>query len=236
VGLTVSERLPVPRFEADGRAPPRLTERRGRLLVIGGGALLVALVASSLANATRVGLRCIDGQLVPVRGSWMPAGEEPLEDPSLPPLPVPAAACEDEDLDGPSALRARHREIAQSRVDAAVRREDARGLPPSTIDAAMAELPPGADEEARAQRRAMLQSIVDVKVEQARQSQQDAVRWIEQARQAGVDPGHLRAAERILGLPVPATEAPAPTAEDDEPSEAPPEATPGRASSLPRSL
>ena len=45
-----------------------------------------------------------------------------------------------------------------------------------------------------------LGSIVDAKVEDARAAHQDALRWIERARQAGVDPARVRAAERALGL------------------------------------
>lgn len=232
----MSDRDPVPRFVPDARAPVRLGERRGRLLVIAAGGLLLALLASSVANTTRVGLRCIDGELVAVRGSLMPAGEEPLDDPNLPPLLVPTAACEDEDLPDLAALRARHRELAHG-GDAPRRAEDRQPRTPTALDA-LPELPDDADEETQAERRALLQTMVDEKVEQARASQQEALRWIERARQAGVDPARLRAAERALGLlaaPVEAVAAP------DQPSPTPdargPTVTQAPAGpSLPRSL
>jgi hypothetical protein len=174
------------------------------------GALVLALVASSVANAGRASLRCVDGQLLAFRGSLMPAGEEPLDDPSLPPLPVPSAACEDEELEDLAALRARHREIARSRVDEVMRSEDRLAIE-STMEAldAMAEPAAGDEgEEVLHERRALLQSIVDAKVQEARDAQQDALRWIERARNTGVDPAHLRAAERSLDLPAVEPEAP----------------------------
>lgn len=217
----MSDRLPVAPFEPDGRASALPVERRGRLLVIAAGALLLALVASSVANTTRVGLRCVEGQLVAYRGSLMPAGEEPLDDPSLPPLSVATTACEDEELTDLSALRARHREITRSRMGEVIAHATPEELEPSTLDA-LTELPEDADEEARAERRTMLRSVVDAKVEHARKSQQEAVRWIEQARRAGVDPAHLRAAERMLGLAPPQPAAPAepePATNDEAPAD-----------------
>jgi hypothetical protein len=200
----VSDVLPVPRFDPGARAPSQLAERRVRLLVLGAGALVLSLVVSSVANTRRVGLRCVDGQLVAYRGSLLPAGEEPLDDPSLPPVPVPAAACEDEELEGLAELRARHRELTRGRIDDAIRSEDRVAIE-STVEAldAMADPAAGGDgsEDVLRHRRDLLGSIVDAKVEDARAAHQDALRWIERARQAGVDPARLRAAERALGLP-----------------------------------
>lgn len=209
-----------------------MVERRGRLLVIAAGALLLALVVSSVANTSRVSLHCDDGVLVAHRGSLMPVGDEPLDDPSLPPLPVPMAVCEDEEFPDLATLRTRYHEIARTRMgEAMAHHPTAEPLEPATLDA-LAELPEDADEQTVAARRAMLRSIVDAKVEAARKSQQDAVRWIEQARRAGVDPAHLRAAERMLGL-VPATRAP------DEPDEPEPpakdEQAPAEPTDAPRS-
>lgn len=203
---TVSDDLPVPRFDPGARATGQLAERRVRLLALVGGALVLALVASSVANAGRASLRCVDGLLVAHRGSLMPVGEEPLDDPSLPPLPVPAAACEDEELAGLPELRARYRELTRSRVDEVIRSEDRIAIE-STVAAldAMAE-PDGEDggedagEDVLRDRRDLLEAIVDAKIEEARAAHQDAVRWIERARQAGVDPARVRAAERALGL------------------------------------
>jgi hypothetical protein len=214
---TVSNDLPAPRFEAGARASGQLAERRIRLLVLAGGALLLALVASSVANAGRVSLRCVDGQLVAYHGSLLPVGEEPLDDPTLPPVPVPAAACEDEELSGLAELRARHLELTRGRVDEAIRSDDRVAIE-STVEAldAMADPAAGGDgrEAVLRNRRDLLGTIVDAKVEDARAAHQDALRWIERARQAGVDPARLRAAERALGLPESTTTEPeAPPAE-----------------------
>jgi hypothetical protein len=223
----VSDVLPVPRFEPGGRTPGPLGERRIRLLALAAGALVLALVASSVANAGRASLRCVDGQLVAYRGSLLPVGEEPLDDPTLPPLPVPAAACEDEELPGLAELRARHRELTRGRVGDALRSEDRVAIE-STVEAldAMAD-PAAADdgtESVLRDRRELLESAVEAKVEDARAAHRDALRWIERARQAGVDPARLRAAERTLGLHV------APVAEDVTPAPTiptPPAAEPG---------
>jgi hypothetical protein len=204
--------------------------------MLAAGAVVLALVASSVANAGRTSLRCIDGQLVAFRGSLMPAGEEPLDDPSLPPLPVPSAACEDEELEGFDALRARHREIARSRVNEVMRSEDRLAIE-STMEAldAMAEPAAGDErEDVLHERRELLQSIVDTKVEEARDAQQDALRWIERARQTGVDAARLRAAERSLGRPVAEPE-PEPLPPDAELEPAPAEPAPAELAA-PRSL
>jgi len=177
---------------------------------------VLALVASSVANAGRTSLRCVDGQLVAHRGSLMPAGEEPLDDPGLPPLPVPAAACEDEELAGLPELRARHRELTRGRVDEVIRSEDRVAIE-STVEALDAMAEPegeGVGEDVLRDRRDLLEAIVDAKVDEARATHQDALRWIERARQAGVDPARVRAAERALGLHDDrATEPPAPQPE-----------------------
>lgn len=199
----VSEDLPVPRFDAGPRGSGQLAERRVRLLMLAGGALVLALVASSVANAGRVSLRCVDGQLVAYHGSLLPVGEEPLDDPTLPPVPVPAAACEDEELPGLAELRTRHRELTRGRVDEAIRNDDRVAIE-STVEALDAMVDPGAasddGEDVLRDRRDLLGSIVDAKVEDASAAHQEALRWIERARQAGVDPARLRAAERALGL------------------------------------
>lgn len=199
----MSDDLPVPRFDPGVRGFGPLAERRVRLLVLAGGALVLALVASSVANAGRVSLRCIDGQLVAHRGSLLPVGEEPLDDPTLPPVPVPSAACEDEELPGLAELRARHRELTRGRVDEAIRSDDRVAIE-STVEALDAMVDPAtagdASEDVLRDRRDLLGSIVDAKVEDARVAHQDALRWIERARQAGVDPARVRAAERALGL------------------------------------
>lgn len=199
----MSDDSPVLRFDAGTRGSGQLAERRVRLLLLAGGALVLALVASSVANAGRVSLRCVDGQLVAYGGSLLPVGEEPLDDPTLPPVPVPAAACEDEELSGLAELRARHRELTRGRVDEAIRSDDRVAIE-STVEALDAMADPavaGEDsEDVLRDRRDLLGSILDAKVEDARAAHQDALRWIERARQAGVDPAHLRAAERALGL------------------------------------
>lgn len=215
----MSDVLPVPRFDPGARTSGQLAERRVRLLVLAAGALVLALVASSVANAGRVSLRCVDGQLVAYHGSLLPVGEEPLHDPSLPPVPVPTAACEDEELEGMAELRARHRELTRGRVDDAIRSEDRVAIE-STVEALDAMADPAAgdgSEDVLRDRRDLLGSIVDAKIEDARAAHQDALRWIERARQAGVDPARLRAAERALGLQAPA---------DAEPPDATPEAEP----------
>lgn len=199
----MSDDLPVPRFDPGVRGSGQLAERRIRLLVLAGGALVLALVVSSVANAGRVGLRCLDGQLVAYRGSLLPVGEEPLDDPSLPPVPVPAAACEDEDLPGLAELRSRHRELTRGRVDEAIRSDDQVAIE-STVEALDAMADPavvGDDgDDVLRDRRELLGSVLDAKIEAARAAHQDALRWIERARQAGVDPARVRAAERALGL------------------------------------
>ncbi len=214
---TVSDPQFSPRFDPGARALGQLVERRGRLLVLAAGALVLALVASSVANAGRTSLRCIDGQLVAYRGSLMPAGQEPLDDPTLPPLPVPSALCDDEDLDSLAALRARHREITRSRVDEVMRSDDRMAIE-STMEAlaAMAEAPEGISEGARERQRQVLHSLVDAKVEEARASQHEAVLWIERARRAGVDESHLRAAERELGVLDAEPESPAALPSEDD--------------------
>lgn len=224
----MSDDLPVPRFDPGARVSGQLAERRVRLLMLAAGALVLALVASSIANASRASLRCVDGQLVAYRGSLMPVGEEPLDDPTLPPVPVPAAACEDEELPGLAELRTRHRELTRGRVDDALRSDDRVAIE-STVEAldAMADPASGGDgsEDVLRDRRDLLGSIVDAKVEDARAAHQDALRWIERARQAGVDPARLRAAERALGLQA------APDVEPPPPApaiaDAAPEPTPG---------
>jgi hypothetical protein len=235
--ISVSDPVPVPRFDPGARAPGLSFERRGRLLVLAAGAMVLAVVASSVANAGRASLRCVDGQLVAHRGALMPAGEEPLDDPSLPPLSVPPGTCEDEELTGLSELRDRYREIARTRMDEAMRSEDRRAIE-STMDAldAMVEPSPGGDEDVLEQRRDLLESIVDAKVEEALARQQDALRWIERARNAGVEPARLRAAERALGLPTAELEAPEPEHEPEpEPAAPSPTAAPHEPAT-PRSL
>lgn len=237
----MNDDLSVPRFEPGVRVPGQLAERRVRLLALAGGALVLALVASSVANAGRVGLRCVDGQLVAYRGSFLPVGEEPLHDSTLPPVPVPAAACEDEDLSGVAELRSRHLELTRGRVDEALRSEDRVAIE-STVEALDAMADPASDasqrEDVLRNRRDLLGTIIEAKVEDARTAHQEAVRWIERARQAGVDPARLRAAERALGLHTEAPE-PAPSSEA-ELAEAPPEAEPAEPSPVepraPRSL
>jgi hypothetical protein len=215
----VSDDLPVPRFEPAARASGP-AERRIRLLVLAGGALVLALVASSVANAGRVSLRCVDGQLVPHRGSLLPVGEEPLGDPSLPPVPVPAAACEDEELEGFAALKARHLELTRGRIDDAIRSADRVAIE-STVEALDAMADPGTgSENLLRDRRDLLGTIVDQKVEDARVAHQHALRWIERAREAGVDPARLRAAERALGLPATADTEPPLAATDPPPAPA----------------
>lgn len=229
----MSEPRPTPpRFDPGARALGQLIERRGRLLVLAAGALLLALGASSVANNGRMSLRCVDGQLVAFRGVLMPAGEEPLDDPTLPPLPVPAAACEDEELESLDTLRARHRELAHGRMDEAMLSEDRMAME-STMEAldAMAETPESASDAERERKRKVLESVVDAKVEEARASQQEALRWIERAQRAGVDPARLRAAERMLWLLAPEPTAPPPPAEEmPEPS------SPALETPAPRSL
>lgn len=214
----------MPRFDPDARASGQLAERRVRLLVLAAGALLLALAASSVANAGRASLRCVDGQLVAYRGSLLPVGEEPLDDPGLPPVPVPAAACEDEELPGLAELRARHRELTRGRVDEAMRSDDRVAIE-SAVEALDAMVDPArgdGHEDVLRDRRDLLGSIVDAKVEDAHAAHQDALRWIERARQAGVDPARLRAAERALGLHEPPQPAPPPP----EVAEAVPEPVP----------
>jgi hypothetical protein len=215
---SVSDAFPVPRFEPGARAPGQLAERRVRLLVLAAGALVLALVASSVANAGRASLRCVDGQLVAYGGSLMPAGEEPLDDPALPPLPVPASACEDEELAGLAELRARHREIARGRVEDVIRSEDRFAIE-STMEALDAMAEPGDGQDVLRDRRALLESIVEAEVEAAREHHRDALRWIERAREAGVDPARLRAAERALGLPATSEAEPPPEPEAEPPPE-----------------
>ena len=199
----MSDDSPVLRFDAGTRGSGQLAERRVRLLLLAGGALVLALVASSVANAGRASLRCVDGQLVAHGGSLLPVGEEPLDDPTLPPVPVPAAACEDEELPGLAELRARHRELTRGRVDEAIRSDDRVAIE-STVEALDAMVDPAVagdgSEDVLRDRRDLLGSIVDAKVEDARAAHQDALHWIERARQAGVDPARVRAAERALGL------------------------------------
>lgn len=219
----VSERLPVPRFDPSGPAPGFTTERRRRLLVLAAGALVLALVVSSVANARRASLRCVDGQLVPYRGRLLPAGEEPLADDAYPALRVPVAACEDELFESHRAFEDRYVELALSQADPAERPED-RLAAETAIDAidAMGELPTGARDRLQQRRRALLERVVEQKVEQARESQQQAFQWIERARRAGADPAVLRAAERSLGLGSSTTSEPTTPSADVEPAEPPP--------------
>lgn len=226
----VSDDLPVPRFDPGPRGSGQLAERRVRLLMLAGGAIVLALVASSVANAGRVSLRCIDGQLVAYRGSLLPVGEEPLEEPALPPVPVPAAACEDEELPGLTELRARHRELTRGRVDEAIRNDDRVAIE-STVEALDAMVDPAAvsddSEDVLRDRRDLLGSVVEAKVEDARAAHQEALRWIERARQAGVDPARVRAAERALGLHASPEAPPRESAEPlAEPAPAPVDSTP----------
>jgi hypothetical protein len=143
---------------------------------------------------------------------------------------VPAAACEDEDLSGLAELRARHRELTRGRVDEALRSEDRVAIE-STVEALDAMADPASDggdrEDVLRNRRDLLGTIIDAKVEDARTAHQEAVRWIERARQAGVDPARLRAAERALGLHVGAEAVePARTPPTTELAEARPEPEP----------
>lgn len=216
----------MPRFDPLGPAPGFGAERRRRLLVLIMGALVLALVASSVANASRASLRCIDGQLVPFRGRLLPVGEEPLDDDAHPALRVPPAACDDELFESRGAFEERYVELALSQADPGEHPEE-RLAAESAIDAldAMSQLPIGTGEQLQERRRTLLHGVVQHKVEQARQSQQEAIRWIERARRAGADPAMLRAAERSLGLPPPTPE-PSDPSVDTTTSPAPRQAAP----------
>ncbi|MEM9460246.1 MAG: hypothetical protein AAGF11_39090 [Myxococcota bacterium] len=227
----MSEPLPVPRFDPLGPAPGFGAERRRRLLVLAMGALVLALVASSVANASRASLRCIEGQLVPFRGRLLPVGEEPLDDDAHPALRVPPSACDDELFESRSAFEERYVELALSQADPGEQPEE-RLAAESAVDAldAMSQLPIGAGEQFQLRRRTLLHGIVQHKVEQARESQQEAIQWIERARRAGADPAVLRAAERSLGLH-PSSPAPPEKSVDAITSPAPRQAVPPTASS-----
>jgi hypothetical protein len=196
-----------------------------------------------VANAGRVGLRCVDGQLVAYRGSFLPVGEEPLDDSTLPPVPVPTAACEDEDAPGLAELRARHLVLTRGRVDEALRSEDRVAIE-STVEALDAMVDPAKDgggrEDVLRNRRDLLGTIIEAKVEDARAAHQDAVQWLERARQAGVDPARLRAAERALGLRVGAEPSEPPSTPPTELAEVLPDPEPAEPSPIeprtPRSL
>jgi len=183
---------------------------------------VLALVASSIANAGRASLRCIDGYWVPHHGRLLPVGEEPLVDDAYPPLPAPPGACEDELFEDRDGFESRYVELAFGRDDPALRSEGRLGAE-SAIEAikAMGELPTGASEALQQRRRSLLEQVVHEKVDQARQSQHDALQWIERARRSGVDPAVLRAAERSLGLTSAAPEAEVPAATPADPSPPP---------------
>ncbi len=183
---------------------------------------MLALVASSVANAGRASLRCIDGYWVPHHGRLLPVGEEPLVDDAFPPLPAPPGACEDELFEDRDGFESRYVELAFGRNDPALRTEGRLGAE-SAIEAieAMGELPAGASDALQQRRRTLFEQVVHEKVDLARQSQHDALQWIERARRNGVDPAILRAAERSLGLTSSDPEAPPSATTPAEPS-APP--------------
>ena len=212
----------APRFDPVGRVPAQMIERRRRVLVLGAGALLLALLGASVANSQRASLRCVDGRLVAYQGRLLPLGEEEIEEARLAPLRVPAAACEDQDFPTRAALESRYMELAMGRADDAIRSEDREALE-SSLDT-LEGLPEGADESLTRRHRQLVEALLRTEVQHARESRQQALRRIEQARQAGVPEAKLRAAEKSLGLPAspPAElEAPPPREEETKTSPAP---------------
>lgn len=194
--------------------------------MLAAGALVLALVSSSVANSGRASLRCVDGQLVPHRGRLLPVGEQLLEDGAFPPVPVSPAACEDEEFEDFETFEARYVELFITPNAASASASASEGLRPETAVEAIEAIPEGGGEKYEPQRRALLEQTVRDKVERARRAQQDALHWIERARRAGVDPSLLRAAERSLGLDPGPAEAPAPR---DAARQAQPEPEPGDA-------
>jgi len=186
------------RLDPSRRSPAQLIESRRRVLLLGAGALLVALLGASVANAQRAILLCVDGRLVAYQGRFMPLGSEEIDDERLPPLRVASSACEDETFDDRAALEARYMEIAMGRADDAIHNEDRDALETS-LDA-LEGLPADADETLTRRYRQLVEALLRVDVQSARQSHQQALQRIEQARQAGVDERALRSAEKALGL------------------------------------
>lgn len=222
--------FPAPRFDPRGRGPGHANERRRRVLVLGAAALLVALAGASVANSRRAALRCEDQQLVPYGGRLLPLGEQPLDDSELPPLTVAVGECEDEDFDSRAALRERYRELAASRADAALASEE-----PSALETSLEALESldGEGGGLTPRYREVMEALLRVEVERAKQSHHRAWRRLEQAREAGVDADALRAAERELdALTPPSRRAPAPEPPPTEapaprPAEPRPPSTPG---------
>ncbi|MEX1368812.1 MAG: hypothetical protein AB1Z98_37135 [Nannocystaceae bacterium] len=214
------------RFEpkASGPADPSIdpaADRRRRVLVLGAGAVLVALAGASVANSQHASLRCVDGTLVAYRGRLLPLGEMPLVDPELPPLSVPEDACEDEDFESLSELRERYREVAMGWADEAIRSEDVAALETS-LDALQGLRD---DDGGIAPRhREIMEALLRHEVQQASDSHDRARRRLEQARQLGVSEQVLRSAETALGELASATPqptSPAVTPPAPEPAEPP---------------
>lgn len=72
------------------------------------------LVGAGWTSAARRSLRCVDGALVPARGSVFPWLTAPLDDPTMPPLSVPAVLCRDINLDSHRELTVQYQAIARS--------------------------------------------------------------------------------------------------------------------------
>ncbi|MEM7151896.1 MAG: hypothetical protein AAF799_03595 [Myxococcota bacterium] len=160
---------------------------------------MLALLSASVANASRASLRCIEGHLVAYQGRLLPWGEEPLE--GLEPLPVTPDACDEEHFEDRGDLEVRYREIAVGDADEALRTEDQEAI--ETSLGALDKLPTDADQGLARRYRQLIEALLQVEVQRARQTRQRALHRIEQARRAGVDETTLREAEAQLDPPPP---------------------------------
>ena len=173
------------------------------MLVLGACAVLLALLSASVANASRASLRCIEGHLVAYQGRLLPWGEEPLEE--LEPLPVTPGACDEEHFEDRGDLEVRYREIAVGDADEALRSEDQDAI--ETSLGALDKLPTQTDQGLARRYRQLIEALLQVEVQRARETRQRALHRIEQARRAGVDEATLREAEAQLDPPHPARDA-----------------------------
>ncbi len=209
----------VPHFDAVGGTTSQGTQRRHRAWVLAAGAVLLAVAAGTVANIGRRSLECIDATLVPHRGQWLPLGAEPLADARFPPLSVTDGECEDESFSSASDFETRYYEIAMGRAGEAIRTEDSAGLE-AAVDA-LARLPRDADGVLARQYTKLVESLLQADVELALERREHALRRIEQARGAGIDPEVIAAAERALrvspGEPVPTDTTQAEGAANDQP-------------------
>ena len=85
---------------------PSAPVRRGRLALVIGVVVVLALLGSSMVNLGRFALKCEDGRLVAHRGLAFPVGSRHLDPDLYPPVSVPDAQCVDTDLPSRAALDA----------------------------------------------------------------------------------------------------------------------------------